>query len=115
MCTGKEYIAVGIEGGEMETVYEDTVENDSERNLSMHGDVHILDSQLPTERKWVLEETMCSISGDVEERRMNKNISKERTPVISEDDVDRGNISYPVNVHECECQMHVISEQLLLC
>ncbi|KAK1371334.1 hypothetical protein POM88_037426 [Heracleum sosnowskyi] len=97
---GEEHIAVGIEGREVETVYEDTVENDSQRTLSMYGNAHHILDKLPMERKWVSEETVCFISGDVEERRMNKNISKERTPVISEDDVDRDYISCPVNVHK---------------
>lgn len=102
MCTT---FAVGIRGREVvETVFEDTVENASERTSSMFGDAHhILDGQLPTEREWDLEEMMCSISGAVEERRMDKNISRENTPVISEDDIDRDNNSCPVIVHECEC------------
>ncbi|KAL8110432.1 uncharacterized protein LOC141671829 isoform X2 [Apium graveolens] len=100
---GEGYSAVGIERREVEdTVFEDTAENDSERTSSMFaGAYHISDSQLPTGRESVLEETMC-FSGDVEERRMNKNINRERTPVISEDDGHE----FPSIVDHC----HVPSE-----
>lgn len=88
MFTGQEYHAVGIEGREVEeTVFEDIKENDSERTSSMYDDAHnTLDGQLPMEREWDLE-----------------NISTERTPVISEDDIDRDGIARPVIVHKCEC------------
>lgn len=86
-----------------ETVFEDTVKNASERTSSMYGDAHnILESQLPMEREGDLEETTCSISGDDEKNRMNKNTSIERTPVITEDDIDRAVISCPVIAQECE-------------
>ncbi|KAK1397505.1 hypothetical protein POM88_007368 [Heracleum sosnowskyi] len=88
---------VGIEGREVEeTVCEDAVENASERTSSKFGDAHhILDNQQPMKRECDLEEMTCSISRDVEEKRMNKNISRERTLAISEHDVNRANISCP--------------------
>ncbi|KAK1401203.1 hypothetical protein POM88_000808 [Heracleum sosnowskyi] len=61
---GEEHIAVGIEGREVETIYEDTIENDSRRTLSMYGDAHQILDKLPMERKWISEETVCLISGE---------------------------------------------------
>lgn len=90
MFTGQEFKSVIIGGREVEeTVFEDIKENESKRTsstgerTSSTGDAH---------------KTL-----DVEGEPDLQNISSERTPVISEDDINRDGIACPLIVQKCKC------------